>query len=393
MRCLFLLLSCMTFLLTAAHADVRDDLQGIKEEISQTRKKLSITKKTENKVAGDLNRIDASLKEKEASLNSLNRNLQTVEGSLGKTGSEIDRLSGDADRTRQEMNRRLVSLYKGGEMGTLRIFFSSESFPALAENQRYMKSVLERDRKLFQEYGNRIERLRDLKGALEKDLQRKERIKTEIVAKKQEIEVEKKKKASYLSKVKEERKGYQASLRDLEANARRLQAMVARLEAQSRKGYTHPDEQRKGTGQQLPVLPHVPDTGFSSQRGRLTLPVRGEIVARYGRHKHPEFNSYTVSNGISIAAPTGADIRSIYAGKVIYADYFKGYGNMVIVDHGGGYFSLYAHASRLLRKVGASVNRNDVIASVGDLDSPRGSQLYFEIRHQGKPVDPQQWVR
>ena len=78
---------------------------------------------------------------------------------------------------------------------------------------------------------------------------------------------------------------------------------------------------------------------------------------------------------------------------MIFADYFKGYGNMVIVDHGGGYFSLYAHAAKILKKIGAAVTRNEVVASVGESDSTRGAMLYFEIRYQGKPVDPAAWVR
>ena len=125
----------------------------------------------------------------------------------------------------------------------------------------------------------------------------------------------------------------------------------------------------------------------------MSMPAKGELVGSFGRHKHPEFNSYTVSNGISIVAPTGAEIRSVYDGQVIFADYFKGYGNMVIVDHGGGYFSLYAHAAKIMKKVGASVGRNEVVASVGESDSTRGPMLYFEIRYQGKPIDPAAWVR
>jgi septal ring factor EnvC (AmiA/AmiB activator) len=375
------------------HADVQDDLQGVNQKISETRKKLNVTRKTEKKVSGELSHIDATLREKESHLTGLARNLQVVEARLGKTGVDIEGLREDAENKRREISRRLASLYKAGEVGTLRIFFSSDSFPALAENQRYMRSVVEYDRRLFAAYNEKIDHLKKLKVELEQDHERKEQLKGQIEVKKREIEAEKQKKATFLQQVKAERKGFQVSLKELEANARRLQSMMAKLEAQSRKGYTQQDEQKRLHGTSVPSLPPVQDTGFSSQKGRLALPVRGEITARFGRHKHPEFNSYTVSNGISVAAPAGTDIRSIYTGKVIYADYFKGYGNMVIIDHGGGYFSLYAHASRIARKVGASVSRNDVIASVGDLDSPRGPQLYFEIRHQGRPVDPMQWVR
>jgi septal ring factor EnvC (AmiA/AmiB activator) len=125
----------------------------------------------------------------------------------------------------------------------------------------------------------------------------------------------------------------------------------------------------------------------------MALPVRGNIVETFGKHKHPEFNSYTFSKGLSIAAGAGTEIKAIYDGSVIFADYFKGYGNMVIVDHGGGYFSLYAHASKITKKVGAEVVRNETLGTVGDLDSAKGPMLYFEIRYQGKPVDPAGWVR
>jgi septal ring factor EnvC (AmiA/AmiB activator) len=192
--------------------------------------------------------------------------------------------------------------------------------------------------------------------------------------------------------VKQDKQGYLASLKQLQANARRLQEMVEKLEAASRKSYTAKSEKKTGRGQPQP-LPAVPDRGFASQKGRLSLPVKGEITERFGKHKHPEFNSYTFSNGISVAAPNGAEIRAIYDGKVIFADYFKGYGNMLIIDHGGGYFSLYAHTSRIVKKVGADVSRNEVVASVGDLDSIKGFMLYFEIRQQGKPIDPSPWLR
>jgi septal ring factor EnvC (AmiA/AmiB activator) len=167
--------------------------------------------------------------------------------------------------------------------------------------------------------------------------------------------------------------------------------MVEKLEAKSRKGYTKKNKQGGVTG--YPALPSVPDKGFGSLKGHLSMPAKGEVIGGFGRHKHPEFNSYTVSNGISIAAPIGSDIHAVYDGQVIFADYFKGYGNMVIVDHGGGYFSLYAHASRILKKVGSPVGRNEIVASVGDTDSIKGALLYFEIRFQGKPVDPAPWFR
>ena len=372
--------------------DVKVELQGIKKEIKEKTQLLKKTAKVEHEVSGELLQIERNLKEKESNLTILGRELQGVETTLERTQLQIDETQQEAQRRKKQITQRLATLYRSGEMSNVRMFFSSESFPEMVENLRYTQSVLEHDRRIVADYNARIEKLRELKASLERDLLRKEKIKSKIQAKKVEIVEEQQKKAAYLHKVREDKSHYLASLKQLEANAKRLQVMVERLEARSRKSYTEKSKNKAGVGSG-PSLPPVADKGFGSQRGRLGFPARGDIVARFGRHKHPEFNSFTVSNGISIAAPAGSDIHSVYDGQVIFADYFKGYGNMVIVDHGGGYFSLYAHAARILKKVGASVGRNDVVASVGDVDSPRGPQLYFEIRYQGKPVDPAPWFR
>ncbi|MBI5655971.1 MAG: peptidoglycan DD-metalloendopeptidase family protein [Geobacter sp.] len=387
-----ILISCSSILAVTALADVRDDLQGIRKEIREKRTLLKKNRKIEKKVSSELVTIDKNLKEKEASLKVLNHDLVKVERTLDQTQREIQVVAAEAERKREHIRHRLASLYKAGELGSARMFFASESFPQMLENQKYMQGVLQGDRRLFADYSAKLDQLKGLKGVLERDAARKENIRTGIAAKKQEIEEEKSKKAAYLTQVRESSKSHQEALRELQANARRLQNMIERLEARQRKSYTPKPGRKQTLGDHEP-LPPVADKGFGAQRGRLAIPVRGEIVGRFGRHKHPEYNSYTINNGISIAAPQGTDIRSVFDGQVIFADYFKGYGNMVIVDHGGGYFSLYGHASRIAKKVGSQVSRNDVIASVGDLDSSRGPMLYFELRYQGKPIDPSPWFR
>lgn len=382
----------VVLLATAAGADVRDQLRGVKKEIKERKQLLKKTAKVEQQVSGELQTIDRNLKQKEAQFASLAKELQGVERTISKTETEINAVKDEVEQKKHEIERRLVAVYKAGEIGNVRIFYSSESFPQMVENLRYMKSVIENDRKLFADYNKKIAELSKLKAVLENDANRKERLKISINQKKQEIEGEKSNKAAYLVKVRQDKQAHLASLRELQANAGRLQAMVRKLEAMSRKSYTSKAQKPSSTGTS-PAVPPVSDKGFGAQRGRLSLPVGGKIVSGFGRHKHPEFNSYTVSNGISIAAPSGADIKAVYEGKVIFANYFKGYGNMVIVDHGGGFFSLYAHASRIAKRVGAEVARNETIASVGDVDSPRGDMLYFEIRYQGRPVDPASWCR
>lgn len=378
---------------TAKGADVKKQLQGITKEIKEKKLLINKTAQVESKVSVELAQIDKNLREKQCSLILLNRDLQGVERNLQHTRTEIEAVKSDIEHKRHEIQSRLVAVYKAGEVGTLRIFFSSEAFPQMLENLRYMKSLLGNDKKMISEYNFRIRKLKGLEGTLEQDAERKEKIKTSIELKKKEIETEKKKKADKLAQVKQDKKNYLASLRELEANSKRLQTIVERLEARSKKQRLAKEPKIRTAKKLPPETPPVTDHGFGSQKGRLSMPVRGEVICSFGKHKHSQFNSYTMNNGISIAAPIGTDVHAIYEGKVIFAEYFKGYGNLVIVDHGGGYFSLYAHNAKITKKVGTNVSKNDILASVGDVDSTNGSMLYFEIRYQGKPIDPAPWVR
>ncbi len=394
-RIIFLIISVIIyFSVTAWGADVKQQLRGIKNEIKHKKQLLNKTTRVESIVSGELIQINLNLKEKENSLNHLNHDLQAAETKLDRTATNIENAKKDIERKKIQIQNRLVSIYKAGNVSNIRFYFSAESFPEMLQDVRYMKSLVDHDKIIVGEYNDKIQGLRVLQEKLREDTRNKEKIKADIELKKKEIVAEKEQKAQYLAKVKQDKTRYQESLRELEANSERLQSTIRRLEAASRKRAIEERQKAAKTvkkGVAPPTL--LSDNGFASQKGRLPMPVRGHIISGFGRHKHPRFNSYTFNNGISIAAPVGTEVHTIYDGKVIFADYFKGYGNLLIVDHGGGYFSLYAHNSKILKKVGTRVAKNDVVATVGDGDSSDGPMLYFEIRYQGKPVDPSTWIR
>ncbi len=202
----------LLFATYAGCADVKDELQGVKKQIKEKKLLLKKTKRAENQVSSELGQIEKNLQEKEAKLAGLSRDLKEAENALERTLRETETVKGEAERKKQQIRVRLSALYKGGEIGTARMFFTSESFPQMAENLRYMKAILAYDRKLFAEFNAEIDRLRELKGTLERDAARKEIIKTTIEANKREIEDEKRKKASYLVKVRADKKGYLASI-------------------------------------------------------------------------------------------------------------------------------------------------------------------------------------
>ena len=312
---------------------------GIKKEIREKKILLNETRRWRARsAASSENRKKPP--QKEANLASLTRQLNEVDALLTRTRREIEMVKAEADRKKQQIRVRLAAAVQGGRDRNGRIFFSSESFPQMAENLRYMKAILGNDRRLIAEYNEKIDRLSTLKKIWNGTLRARKR--EPASRSRKEKSRRKAEKNPYLVEVRVEKKGYQASLKELENNSRRLQAMVEKLDAKNRKSYSkHNGQYRRRTRASA-----GPGQRLRSQKGRLAMPAKGQMVGGFGRHKHPEFDSYTVSNGISIAASTGSDIRAVYDGQVIFADYFKGYGNMVIVDHGGGYFSLYAHAAK-----------------------------------------------
>jgi murein DD-endopeptidase MepM/ murein hydrolase activator NlpD len=127
--------------------------------------------------------------------------------------------------------------------------------------------------------------------------------------------------------------------------------------------------------------------------GTLDWPVDGEIVARFGRAVHPVYRTEVVNNGIDIAAPKGTPVRAVGAGEVVYADWNGGYGLMLILDHDGGYYSIYAHLERAAARVGQVVPKGATVGTVGESGSLAGPRLHFEIRQEGRAVDPIQWLR
>ena len=194
-------------------------------------------------------------------------------------------------------------------------------------------------------------------------------------------------------------------MQELEESSKRLMALITKLERERKRALAQQAQAERRRQQQArapprpverqPLPPSATidgDSKFAKLRGQLTWPISGTLVSTYGKIKHPTFNTYTFNKGIGIGASPGSEFRVIEAGQVLYADRFKGYGNLLIVDHGDSYYSLYAYASELLVQVGDRVKRQQVVGRTGEGGSLNGPALYFEIRHQGKPENPLEWL-
>jgi septal ring factor EnvC (AmiA/AmiB activator) len=131
---------------------------------------------------------------------------------------------------------------------------------------------------------------------------------------------------------------------------------------------------------------------FAAMKGRLVMPVKGKVVSFYGKVKHPKFRTVTFNNGIVIEAPFGSRINSVYKGKVVYVGWLKGYGQVMIIEHGDGFYTLYGHLYKVLKQRGETVDRGEEVGLVGDSGVHDVSGLYFEVRQGGVPRDPMAWI-
>jgi septal ring factor EnvC (AmiA/AmiB activator) len=236
---------------------------------------------------------------------------------------------------------------------------------------------------------------RDLVAKLADEGQRQARVQTELARKKDQLDEQQRaiglaqaavrqeaeKKKVLLASLSREKDTRLRALKQMEAAAQRLQKMM--------------DEIARRSAIRSRESPPEPSTGvgLDAMRGRLDWPVRGQVIAPFGKFKHPEFAVDVVRKGLDIEAPLGEGIHAVEKGRVVYADRFSGYGRMVIVDHGERYYTIYGHLSEILKKTGDEVRRGEVLGRLGDSDSSGGATLYFELRKDGRSLDPAPWFK
>ncbi len=357
----------------------KKELGGIKKKIQEEKQRVQEISKKETSVISQLNNLDRTLAAREKELKTLNQKLASVDQKVRKTNQDLGSLSSNIDAQETLLLNRLVALYKFGDVETPQLLFSSGSYEDFQSSRRYLTAILEQDRRLIDEYRKRKAVVGTYQQQLKGDEQELKGLKNKAEQKKGEIQRDLLQKGKLLDGVRQEKQIHLAAIRDLEAASAQLQGLLNRLEKE------HQEKAREKA--------FIPSgKGFSALRGKLPFPVRGKIITSFGKNENPRFNTFTVQKGIEIEASLGAGIRAVYDGRVLYSDWFKGYGKILIIDHGEGYYTLSGHASSLLKAVGEEVRAGEVVALVGDTGSLKGPCLYFEIRQRGKPLDPMEWL-
>jgi septal ring factor EnvC (AmiA/AmiB activator) len=360
-------------------AQSKEELGGLKKKIQEEKQRVKAIHKKESSVISQLNKMDRNLSKKEKELKVLNRKLEGVVQKVRKTNEELQLVTQSVETQEAFLEKRLVALYKFGETGMPQIFFSSNSYAEFLNSRRYLASILGQDRELVEDFRKRQTVLGSYREQLKEDERELQALKEQTEKKQAEIRKDRLQKSRLLDSVRGEKSIHLAAIKELETASAQLQTLLNRLEREIR--------------EKAKAEVFIPaGKGFGTFRGKLAFPVEGRILSTFGKNENPKFNTFTVQKGIEIEAAIGAEIRAVYDGRVLYSDWFKGYGKILIIDHGEGYYTLSGHASALLKNVGEEVRGGEGVALVGDTGSLKGSCLYFEIRQRGKPLDPLEWL-
>ncbi|MHB8844922.1 MAG: murein hydrolase activator EnvC family protein [Nitrospirota bacterium] len=382
-RRILIALSVLLALLAASTGSVRagnreekkQELQRIKKEMEDKQLKLQRADKRERSILAELERIDRDINAGSAELSRHQRKLREAEAALAEIEKTSTVTAQELERLKQAYGSRLRALYKLSRTGGYALaVLSADSFTTAYRRVRYLGIIAGRDQRTIREYGAALELLatreQDIRETTLEILASRESIKSG----QHTLEARRRKKKEILGSVKQEKTVYEATLKDLEESSKNLWAMV-RLTEQEKK------EPKKT----------APEAAGQSGR-RLPWPVNGQVLTRFGSQKHPQFGTIIFRRGIDISARIGDEVKAVGGGVVVKADWFRGYGKLVIIDHKDGMYTLYGNLSQVDVNNGDRVESGQVIGRAGDTGSLKGSKLYFEVRRNGEAEDPLLWL-
>jgi murein hydrolase activator len=352
--------------------------EGINRKIKRGNAELLNFKKQEASIVNRLNDIDLSLDSARKIVVSLKAELPALEGNIDKTQNASKTLEKKIDALEGYASQRLVALYKLNRLSRIYILASAQSMVELFQRKKALEKVLSYDEAILEKLLENKNRLQDLLIRL--NTQRKKKHSVEVHLKEQIVMMsrERSKRSDLLQDIRKKKSLKIAALKSLKQAAADLDQTIYSLNFATDRTFKEKNTASKP---------------FSALKGLLNMPVKGKIVSFFGTHNRAALNVTNFQSGIEIKADRGEPIRAFYDGKVLYAKWFKGYGNMLIIDHGNNYYTVYAHAQELFMAKGDLVEQGEVVATVGDSGSMSGPSLHFEVRHHGKPLNPIKWLK
>ena len=356
-------------------SDFEQRLSRINGQIKDLKARIEAEARKESSVLSSLARVNLNKSLVQKELAAQNVELERARADLAAIQADIQAIRSNLDRERESIEKTLVTLYKFGRLDFFQFLLQARDIETYASESKNLTILARHQEDVVSGFLRSLDELRSAEAALDSKQRDLAGMVRAANLKKQELEIEARKYAALVQETRKNKDTFKQTIDELSASAGQLQTMMNKIISQEW------------------VLPaaFVP---LYERRGKLPWPLEGKVVTSFGFERHPDFLTVVMNKGVEISpAKDKSLILSVHTGKVVYADYFQGYGNLIIVDHGMTYYSLYGHCAEFLVAVGDMVRAGQPLAMVGDTDSLKGECLYFELRYKTKALDPLQWLK
>lgn len=372
-RCFICTLLSFTFY-GPAWADQQEEMQKLQENIQQLQKELKSIQGERSELQKNLQHSESEIGELLKKIEKLNREMKDQDKQLRELYQQRDELKDARQLQQTEVAEQIAAAYQLGQQSQIKLLLNQESPERVTRLLKYHQYFLAARSEKLTAYNATLEQL----DAIEPKIAEKKIVLANSQAKLkndyERVKQHQKDRQAALAKINSTLKNKDQELRQFQEDRERLQTLLRRV--------AH-------TTASVPVAIPTGNESFSSRKGKLPWPTQGKVIHQYGSQRIAGQMQW---NGLMIKAAEGNNVIAVHHGRVVFADYFRGHGLLLIIDHGQGFLSLYAHNQSLYKTTGDWVKAGDAIASVGNSGGQTDTALYFEIRQNGKPTDPAQWL-
>ena len=346
--------------------DKQAQLDSLRKQIEAQRQLVGAARKKETGIVNEISRLEKDINRLEKEIVSLEDQLDVVSRRIEITQDEITEAEAHLAERMDVLGERLVIMYEVGDVSYLEVLLSATDFADFLSRWELLKEIVSQDRTLISKINEERRQLEEKKQQLEANKKYLQEAQQARKIKESQLEQKNKERQAALKQVQQDRKLREQALRELEQASQEIELMIRRMQ---------------GGGAYIGT-------------GKFTWPAPGNttITSKYGMRLHPILKVNKLHTGIDIRAPKGAKVVAADDGKVITVTYNSAYGNMIIIDHGGGIATLYAHLSRFATTQGAIVKKGQTIGYVGSTGWSTGPQLHFEVRKNGNSVNPNSYL-
>ena len=360
--------------------DAAPSAETIKGKLRRAESELAATRRKEKAVLEQFNAADQALSNTRRQVRIAKTGLSAIQKKIKEVHERSSVLEKEILEGEKYAAKRLVALYKASWVGKIHLMATADSFFDFVHRKETLERILAQDEACLEELNRNKTALEFLLTQLNTRKAEKRAMELKLRERVARLDAQQKKRKKLLKTIRSKKSLELAALRAIREAARELDAAIVRIKPAAPQTVPQVESDRQ-------------NKPFKAYKGLLSWPVKGKIISFFGHYRDKRFAVTNFQSGINIQAERGEPIRSVSNGHVIFANWFKGFGNMMILDHGDHYYTVYAHLEEVFKVKGDRVDQGEVIATVGDSGSMRGPALHFEVRHHGKPIDPLKWIQ